>query len=148
MATKMFKRTENGVTQWMSIREGLKEINHAMMEGKSEVREMFAGSRGARITYKDGRRVMFMKLDAPVETPAPQQTEPPADERPDAWSVASHKMLLHRFTQADKDGRALCNKSYRPWRYGNGYSFAAKAEYQAREHAHLYTFCPRCESKG
>lgn len=77
-----------------------------------------------------------------------------ADERPDAWTVASHKtllagrkMLLHRFTRADKDGRALCNRSYRPWRYGNGFVFRTKAQYQASEYADLYTICPRCEAK-
>jgi hypothetical protein len=63
------------------------------------------------------------------------------------WSTASHRMLLHKFTEATKDGRAVCNKSYRPWRYGNGYSFETKAKRQASEYAHLYTFCPRCDTK-
>lgn len=63
---KVYKRTENGTTTHVSIREGLAEINHAMMAGKKDVREMFEGSTGARITYKDGRRVMLLKVDAPA----------------------------------------------------------------------------------
>jgi hypothetical protein len=137
---KVFKRSENGSTTYVSIREGMVEINHAMMAGKKDVREMFEGSTGARITYKDGRRVTFLKVDAPEEQPAE------TSEHPDAWTVAGAGTLLHRFTQADKDGRALCNKSFRPRRYGNGYAFKTKAEQQSSEYAHLYTFCPRCDA--
>jgi hypothetical protein len=63
------------------------------------------------------------------------------------WSPASHRMLMHKFTEASEDGRAVCNKSFRPWRYGNGYDFKTKAERQASKYAHLYTFCPRCDAK-
>lgn len=142
MGEQVYERTENGTVTHVSIREGLNEINHAMMDGKREVREMSSITRtDFAIEYKDGRKVRLVRVDAPSEQPAE------TDERPDAWTVASHKMLLHRFTQADKDGRALCNKSYRPWRYGNGYNFKTKAEQQSSEYAHMYTFCPRCEAK-
>jgi hypothetical protein len=140
---KVYERTENGTTTThVSIREGLAEINHAMMAGKQDVREMSSINRtDYEIEYKDGRKVRLVRVDAPTEPSAE------TDERPDAWTVASHRTLLHRFTQADKDGRALCNKSFRPYRYGNGYDFKTKAEQQADKYAHLYTFCPRCEAK-
>lgn len=72
---KVFRRTENGATTHISIREGLAEINRAMMEGKKDVREMYAGSTGARITYKDGRRVMLLKVDAPAPMETTEQTD-------------------------------------------------------------------------
>lgn len=72
---KVFKRTENGATTYVSIREGLDEINHAMMAGKKDVREMFEGSTGARITYKDGRRVLLLKVDTPAERPTETDSE-------------------------------------------------------------------------
>ena len=113
-----------------------------MMDGRRAVREMASITRtDFAIEYKDGRKVRLELVDEPAEEPAE------TDERPDAWTVASHRTLLHRFTQADEDGRALCNKSFRPWRYGNGYDFKTKAECQSSEYAHLYTFCPRCETK-
>lgn len=138
IAGKVYERTENGTVTHVSIREGLDEINHAMMAGKRDVRTMSSISRtDYAIEYKDGRSVRLVRVDAPAET----------DERPDAWTVASHRTLLHNFTQADENGRALCNKSFRPHRYGNGYDFKTKAEQQSSEYAHLYTFCPRCEAK-
>lgn len=138
MDAKVYERTENGTVTHVSIREGLAEINHAQMDGKREVKTMSSITRtDFAIEYKDGRSVRLVRVDAPAET----------DERPDAWTVAGHKMLLHRFTQADKDGRALCNKSFRPYRYGNGYDFKTRAEHQSSEYAHLYAFCPRCEAK-
>ncbi|MFD8226893.1 hypothetical protein ACFV16_22280 [Streptomyces massasporeus] len=136
---KIYKRTENGVTTDLTVKQAMPEINSAMMEGKHKVREMSSSSRRTVIRYKDGRTVTFVPtlVDAPAET----------DERPDAWTLAGPGTLLHNFTQADKDGRALCNKSYRPHRFGNGYAFKTKAEQQSSEYAHLYTFCPRCEAK-
>ncbi|MEV6580290.1 hypothetical protein AB0M92_19230 [Streptomyces sp. NPDC051582] len=64
---KVYKRTENGNTTFVSLKEGAAEMSHAQMDGKRHVREMFAGSTGARITYHDGRRVMLLKVDAPEE---------------------------------------------------------------------------------
>jgi hypothetical protein len=136
-ANKIYERTESGVTTRVSVSEALAEVNTAMMEGKREVRTMSSSRGDHSIEYKDGRKVRLVEIDAPAET----------DERPDAWTVASHGTMLHRFTQADKDGRALCNKSFRPYRYGNGYAFRTKAEQMAHKYAHLYQFCPRCEAK-
>lgn len=142
MDAKIYERTENGTVTHVSVREGLAEINHAMMGGKREVLTMSSINRtDYAIEYKDGRSVRLVRVDAPAEQPAE------TDERPDAWTVAGPGTLLHRFTQADKDGRALCNKSFRPYRFGNGYAFKTKAEQQAKEYAHLYTFCPRCGAK-
>lgn len=63
---KIFKRTENGTTTFVSIREGLNEANHAMMDGKRDVKTMSAGSGRYDITYKDGRHVVLIKVDAPA----------------------------------------------------------------------------------
>jgi hypothetical protein len=109
MDAKVYERTENGTTTHVSIREGLAEINHAMMAGKREVETMSSvTSTDYAIEYKDGRTVTLTRVDAPVEQPAA------TDERPDAWTVASHRMLLHRFTQADKDGRAFVQQELPP----------------------------------
>jgi hypothetical protein len=67
---KVYERTENGTTTYVSIREGLAEINHAMMAGKRDVREMSAGRTDANIKYKDGRKVTLTRVDAPAEQPA------------------------------------------------------------------------------
>lgn len=135
--TKVYERTEDGTVTHVSIREAMAEVNHAMMSGKRDVQEMSSGRSQHRIDYRDGRSVRLVLVDTPAEQPA----------ETDAWTVAGHKTLLHRFTQADEDGRALCNKSFRPHRYGNGYSFKTKAEHQSSKYAHLYQFCPRCEAK-
>ncbi|MGV9546792.1 hypothetical protein [Streptomyces ardesiacus] len=202
---KVYKRTENGVTGFVSQREGLAEINHAMMDGKRDVRTMSSVTRtDYGIEYKDGRSVRLTLIDAPapegftqgqavvVQRPgqapitgtvahihtAPSYLavmddrhravanyptsfvsavetgegaeEEPAEAAPDAepkWSVASHRMLLHRFTEDSQDGRALCNKSFRPHRYANGYDFQTRTARSSDEYGHLYTYCPRCDAK-
>ncbi|MER6485680.1 hypothetical protein ABT264_19255 [Streptomyces virginiae] len=195
-AERVYERTENGTVTVVDRGAGLAEINHAMMGGRRDVREMSSINRtDYAIDYKDGRSVRLILVDAPapegytqgqaviVQRPGlptitgtvahihtapgyvavtddryrdtttyPTRFLSPAEpeealEDSAPWSTASHRMLLHKFTEATKDGRAVCNKSYRPWRYGNGYSFETKAKRQASEYAHLYTFCPRCDAK-
>ncbi|MFF6794275.1 hypothetical protein ACFY9C_34995 [Streptomyces filamentosus] len=127
----------------VSRQAGMAEINAAQMgETKKTVRTMSSISRtGYAIDYKDGRRVRLVLVDTPAE-----DTEDTAgDHAP--WTSASHRTLLHKFTEATQNGRAVCNKSYRPWQYGNGYDFRTKAEHQASPYAHLFTFCPRCDAK-
>jgi hypothetical protein len=64
--SKVYERTENGVTSVVSQREGLAEINRAMMEGKREVRTMSSVTRtDYAIEYKDGRSVRLVLVDAP-----------------------------------------------------------------------------------
>ena len=141
---KVYDRTENGTTTQVSVREGLDEINAAMISPrKNGVREMSSITRtDYAITYRDGRDVRLVRAEAPE--PA-EETVTETDSAP--WTVASHRTLLHRFTEATGNGRAVCNKSFRPWLYGNGYDFQTRAEHAASKYAHLYTFCPRCESK-
>jgi len=67
---KVFRRTEDGRVTYVSLKEGSAEMSRAQMDEKREVREMFSGSTGARITYRDGRVVLFLKVDAPEEKPA------------------------------------------------------------------------------
>lgn len=70
-ANKVYERTENGTVTHVSIREGLDEINHAMMEGSREVRSMSGISRtDYAIEYKDGRKVKLVRVEAPAEQPA------------------------------------------------------------------------------
>lgn len=139
---KVYRRIEAGKdVETVSVREGLDEINHAMMGGRRNVKAMSSVNRNDYvINYRDGRTVRLTQ----VEQPEPVEVEATETE---AWSTAGAKMLLHRFTSADADGRAVCNKRFRPWRYGNGYSFRTLAEWMGREHADLYTVCPRCSSK-
>lgn len=64
---KVYKRTEDGVTSIVSQREGLAEINHAMMAGKRDVRTMSSiSSTDYAIEYKDGRSVHLILVDAPA----------------------------------------------------------------------------------
>ncbi|MFF6928307.1 hypothetical protein [Streptomyces californicus] len=136
---KVYERTENGTATQVSVKEGLAEINDAMMAGKRGVRTMSSISRtDYAIEYKDGRSVRLVQVDAPEES---------ADEDSSPWAVASHRMLLHKFTEATENGRAVCNRSFRPWRYGNGYDFKTRTEREASQYADLYTFCPRCDAK-
>lgn len=142
-----FIRTEDGTATNVTKADGLAEANRCMMDGKREVAEMTAVTDFYDIRYKDGRKVTLSRQVGDMPEPVKDEQDAPAGELPDAWTVASHRMLLHRFTAADESGRAVCNRRFRPWRYGNGYAFRTKAEQVAHEYAHLYTFCPRCEAK-
>jgi hypothetical protein len=67
---KIFTRTENGTTTEITFKQYSDEINHAMMVGQREVREMSSGSMAGRtdIEYKDGRKVILVRktvADAP-----------------------------------------------------------------------------------
>lgn len=121
MNAKVYKRTENGTTTHVSIREGLAEINHAMMAGKKDVREMFEGSTGARITYKDGRRVMFLKVDAP---------EPAAEQGPKVWTGEATRIVTvngKRYVVGTvRPARANTPRAYvHYWAERNGEAFGA-----------------------
>jgi hypothetical protein len=67
---KVYKRTENGIVTHISVREALAEVNHAMMDGKRDVRSMSSGRTQHNIEYKDGRTVRLVLVDAPAEQPA------------------------------------------------------------------------------
>ena len=136
---QVYERTENGILTMVDQKAGLDEINAAMMGvGRKAVRSMSSITRtDYAIEYKDGRSVRLALVDVPEA----------GVENSSLWTVASHRTLLHRFTEATKDGRAVCNKSFRPYRYGNGYDFKTRADHEASKYAYLYTFCPRCESK-
>lgn len=162
---KVYVRTEDGQEETVTVRVALKEVNYAMMEGRRYVREMSSQHGLHVIEYKDGRSVRLELVDDPqiVMEPKTDCDRTHADIRVMAaqmalyadlltpqdtapWSTASHRMLLHRFTEASKDGRAVCNKGFRPHQYGNGFNFKTRAEHEADRYAHLYTFCPRCST--
>lgn len=218
---KVYRRTTDGVVDYITVREALDTVDALMMGDMPEVDTMSSTQGHHAIKYTSGVLVALVEVDAadmPAEEPPvvrtvtakgktymvgkviPAQTERrplgknsyslphpayvlyyseragkafgptrtgsadskpgtvgravwdavsmPAGEEPGAWTVASHRMLIHRFTEATEDGRAVCNKGYRPWRYGNGYSFKTRAEVEASEYRDLYTVCPRCEAKS
>jgi hypothetical protein len=139
---KVYRRTENGAEDFITVNEALAIVNDAMMNRwdltrPTAIREMTSQKGRHLIEYRDGTTVLLVETDAPAET----ETET------EAWTVASHRMLLHRFTEASENGRAVCNKSFRPWRYGNGYDFKTRPQHESSRHADLYTFCPRCSAK-
>lgn len=144
---KVYRRDTNGVVDFITVREALAIVNDLMMNRWDLTRptkvESLSSSRGHHvIEYKAGGRVTLLEIDA-ADMPAPVE-EAPADD----WTVASYRTLLHNFTEPTGDGRALCNKGFRPWRYGNGYSFQTRAQLETSQYADLYRFCPRCTKKS
>lgn len=168
---KVYQRTENGVTATVSQATGMDEITSAMMGvGREQIQWMSSINRtDYAMKYRDGRDVRLvltevtgdvlltppneveatlLRAERQAERRTQEPVEEPAAETDDApWTVAGHRMLLHKFTEASADGRAVCNKGFRPYRYGNGYVFKTRAEHTASEYSDLYTFCPRCEKK-
>lgn len=135
---KIYSRVTDGVEDFITVKEALAIVNDAMMGRVSRerwVRTMSSQHGRHAIKYRDGRSVLLNEVDAPAEV----------GEAP--WTVASHRTLLHKFTEATEHGRAVCNRSFRPWRYGNGYSFRTRTEHEASQYAYMYTFCPRCTAK-
>lgn len=65
---KVYERTENGTTTAVSVRDALAEINTAMLEGRRDVRTMSSGRGRHDITYKDGRHILLVEVDAPEAT--------------------------------------------------------------------------------
>lgn len=87
-ANQVYERTENGTVTHVSVREGLDEINHAMMEGKREVRTMSSISRtDYSIEYKDGRSVRLVRVDAPAEKP---------EQGPKVWTGEATQIITVR----------------------------------------------------
>lgn len=145
-----FVRTENGNATKVSGTEGLAELNRAQMSGKRDVAEMVSGRRSHAIKYKDGRVVTLTLVGGDIHDSEDKRVDGASakdESDPAVWAVASHKTLLHRFTEASESGRAVCNRRFRPWKYANGHNFKSRADHAAGEHAGLYTFCPRCEAK-
>lgn len=64
---KVYERNENGSVTTVSVKEAMIEANHAMMDGKREVKAMSAGSGRYDITYKDGRRVVLVPVEVSEE---------------------------------------------------------------------------------
>lgn len=63
-----YQRTENGTVTEVSIKDGLAEINYAMMEGKNGVAKMSSISRtDYAITYKGGRSVRLVRVESAPE---------------------------------------------------------------------------------
>lgn len=69
---KVYERTEDGTVTRVSIQEGLAEVNHAMMEGKRQVKTMSSQYGRHDITYKDGRHVLLVQVDEPETSAEPK----------------------------------------------------------------------------
>lgn len=140
---KVYRRVENGAEDFITVKEALDIVNAAQMGGYSlelpnRVREMTSQRGRHLIEYKNGTTVLLIEIDA---------ADMPTEDEPGTWTVASHRMLFHKFTEATENGRAVCNKGFQPWRYGNGYDFDTRTAHEASQYADMYTFCPRCEKK-
>jgi hypothetical protein len=60
---KVYKRTENGVTTFVSLKDGAAEADRAQMGPRRDIREM-SSSRGRHsIVYRDGRKVTLVMVD-------------------------------------------------------------------------------------
>lgn len=136
---KVYERTEDGTVTHVSIREAMDEVNHAMMAGKRDVREMSSGRTQHSIDYKNGRSVRLVLVDAP------------ADDAKEWAGTASAFHRLHRF---DSELKALCNRRIRSARSGRrdgvlvGHEYLrSRSDIESSEYADLYTFCPCCEAK-
>lgn len=67
---KVYERTENGTTTYVSIREAMAEVDEAMMGRLSRersVRKMSSGRTQHHIEYADDREVRLTLVDAPAE---------------------------------------------------------------------------------
>lgn len=131
MATKVYERTENGVTSIVSRREGLAEINRAMLEGARDVRTMSGINRTDYVIgYKDGRSVRLILVGE--GTPA-MANEGPAveDERtaliqrradgPDLMgrvvTVKGKDYVVAKIISADRPIHAGAPKGWKPKAY-------------------------------
>jgi hypothetical protein len=132
---KIYSRTENGTATQISVKDGLAEINHAMMAGRRDVRTMSSISRtDYAIEYKDGRKVRLVQVDAPETVSEPED-----------WASTATGKVEHRF---GPDGRALCSRRYRaydrPVSETDRRVRRTRSEIESGEYGHLYTFCRTC----
>ncbi|MFE4583404.1 hypothetical protein [Streptomyces chartreusis] len=86
---RMHVRIANGgVPELVDSRDALEEINHAMMDGKRDVREMSEGRGNARIVYRDQRGTVELRRataeDIAAYAPAPAPA--PVDEKTRRWA--------------------------------------------------------------
>ncbi len=65
-----YRRTENGQTTVVTVRDAMAEISHAQMDGKRQVAEMSSGRTRHEITYTDGRHVVLVPADEPQKSVA------------------------------------------------------------------------------
>ncbi|MER7377153.1 hypothetical protein [Streptomyces lanatus] len=86
---RMHVRIANGGSpELLDSRDALDEINHAMMDGKRDVREMSEGRGNARIVYRDQRGTVELRRataeDIAAYAPAPAPA--PVDEKARRWA--------------------------------------------------------------
>ncbi|MFD8886413.1 hypothetical protein ACFV0H_28415 [Streptomyces erythrochromogenes] len=63
---KHFRRRENGETTYLTLAEGMAEIARLREAyARGDIRELFAGTRGATYTNNEGLRIHLHLEDAP-----------------------------------------------------------------------------------
>lgn len=70
---KIYRRTVDGVESFVTVKEALAEVNDAMIGRVARERSTrtMSSSRGQHdITYRDGRRVVLIEIDAPAPVEA------------------------------------------------------------------------------
>ncbi|MFE1126808.1 hypothetical protein ACFW6R_09155 [Streptomyces albidoflavus] len=74
--TKVYQRTENGATTYVSVEDGVNEVEHAFRDRRGV--PSMSSSRGQHhLEYRDGRTVDLVLVDAPAEDP--NMTPSPAE---------------------------------------------------------------------
>lgn len=70
---KVYRRTTDGVVDYITVREALAEVNELMMVRQGDASEMSSEQGRHAITYKDGTKVLLVEVDAPKEPVASPQ---------------------------------------------------------------------------
>lgn len=133
---KVYNRTENGVTTTVSQRDGLDEINAAMMDSGPEVVTMSSITRtDYAIEYRGGRKVRLVLVDAPAPV-AEQRTariyrSASGDVMGRVVTVKGKDYVLEALTPADRPIHKGAPKGRKPtayvtyWSVRNGERFGA-----------------------
>ncbi len=136
-----YTRIEDDDTTQVSIRDGLTEVNNAMLSGRC-VALVTAYTQGHfRLDYFDGRRVQLVRTEV----------LPTKDDEP-VWSPSvRYGSLLHRYTDVEdlSDRQALCDSRLMPARYDgcDSFSFLTRTERDAGPYSGMFTYCPTCAEK-
>ncbi|MFE6639529.1 hypothetical protein ACFVFT_38555 [Streptomyces tendae] len=110
--TRQHVRTVNGgAAVLVPTRDALAEMNHAMMDGKKDVREMSEARGHARIVYKDRERgTVTLRPATPDDVtparPAPAAPAPAADTTPLFAALAAYEATMLCTSPRDLDDLA------------------------------------------
>ncbi|MEV4037668.1 hypothetical protein [Streptomyces umbrinus] len=127
--SKVYERTENGVTTHVSIREAMAEVNDAMMGRLSRerrVRKMSSGRTQHHIEYADGRDVRMTLVDAPAVVEPEQGPKVWTGEATRIVTVKGRRYVVGTIRTAGDHGAYKISRAYVSyWSERNGKSFGA-----------------------